>query len=152
MAGSGTGPLRVPPGLVSEPALARGQDWPGGLASYLPRLALDWATRTPGQEHRSLEGTLVFVDVSGFTALTERLAARGRAGAEEINEIVGATFTELATIAAKYGADLLKWGGDAAVLFFDQPGSAARGRAPPGSWPAPCAGSAAYGPRSAGST
>ncbi len=127
MTGSGSSPLRVPPGRESEPALARGQDWPGGLASYLPRLALDWVTGTPAQEHRSLDGTLVFVDVSGFTALTERLAVRRRAGAEEINEIVGATFTELAAIAARYGADLLKWGGDAAVLFFDQPGSAARG-------------------------
>jgi class 3 adenylate cyclase/tetratricopeptide (TPR) repeat protein len=127
MARSGTGPLQAPSGRVSEPAPPLGGAWPGGLASYVPRLALDWVTRTPAEEHRSVQGTLVFVDVSGFTALTERLAAHGRAGAEEINEIVGSTFTELANIAARYGADLLKWGGDAAVLFFDGPGSAARG-------------------------
>ena len=93
----------------------------------MPRLALDWLAKTPTEEHRSIDGTLVFVDVSGFTALTERLAVRGRAGTEEIDEIVGSTFGELASIAGRFGADLLKWGGDAAVLLFNGPGSAARG-------------------------
>lgn len=95
--------------------------------AYVPRLALDWLSHAPGEQHRRVEGTLVFVDVSGFTALTERLAARGRAGTEEISEIVSSTFGELADIATRYGSDLLKWGGDAAVLLFDGPGSAARG-------------------------
>ncbi len=38
-------------------------------------LAIDWVAKRPTESHLSLEGTLVFVDVSGFTALTERLAA-----------------------------------------------------------------------------
>jgi class 3 adenylate cyclase len=33
----------------------------------------------PAERDRRVEGTSVFVDVSGFTALTERLDARGRA-------------------------------------------------------------------------
>jgi class 3 adenylate cyclase/tetratricopeptide (TPR) repeat protein len=90
-------------------------------------LVLEWLAQQPGQLHRRIEATLVYGDLSGFTALTERLAARGRAGAEEINGIVGSTFSELARIAGAYGADLLKWGGDAAVLLFHGPGSAARG-------------------------
>ncbi|HTW07117.1 MAG TPA: adenylate/guanylate cyclase domain-containing protein, partial [Acidimicrobiales bacterium] len=97
------------------------------LASYSSRLALDGLANHPGEKHRSVEGTLVFVDVSGYTALTERLAARGRAGAEEMNGIIGSTFRELGNIAAAYGADVLKWGGDAAVLLFEGPGSTARG-------------------------
>jgi len=68
----------------------------------------------------------LYVDVSGFTALTERLAARGKVGAEEITEVIGTVFSELLGIAASYGADLLKWGGDAVLLFFAEPGSAAR--------------------------
>ncbi|HTT89804.1 MAG TPA: adenylate/guanylate cyclase domain-containing protein, partial [Acidimicrobiales bacterium] len=77
--------------------------------------------------YKRAAGTLVLVDVSGFTARTERLAAKGRAGTEELNEIVSSTFGELAAIAGRYGADLLKWGGDAALLLFDGPGSASRG-------------------------
>jgi class 3 adenylate cyclase/tetratricopeptide (TPR) repeat protein len=107
------------PTLAGEPAQQ--------LLAYVPRLALEWLSQTPEEEHRRVEGTLVFVDVSGFTALTERLAARGRAGTEEINEIVSSTFGELAGIAGRYGADLLKWGGDAAVLLFQGPASGARG-------------------------
>jgi len=93
----------------------------------VPRVALEWLAERPDERHRRVEATLVFVDVSGFTALTERLAARGRAGAEEITEIVGSTFAELARIAGAYGADLLKWGGDASLLLFEGPGSGLRG-------------------------
>jgi class 3 adenylate cyclase/tetratricopeptide (TPR) repeat protein len=82
--------------------------------------------RTPEAVHRRLEGTLLFVDVSGFTALTERLAARGKVGAEEITDVIGAVFGELLGIATSYGADLLKWGGDAVLLFFPEPTSAPR--------------------------
>ena len=45
----------------------------------------------------------------------------------EITEIVGSTFAELARIAGAYGADLLKWGGDASLLLFEGPGSGLRG-------------------------
>lgn len=70
------------------------------------------------------------MDVSGFTALTERLASKGKAGAEEVSDLVSGCFTELLDIAADHGGDMLKWGGDAALLFYAEPGSAARaGRA-----------------------
>ena len=96
------------------------------LAPYVPRLALEWLVSSPGAVHRRLEGTLLFVDVSGFTALTERLAARGKVGAEEITDVIGSVFTEMLGVAASYGADLLKWGGDASLLFFPEPESAPR--------------------------
>jgi class 3 adenylate cyclase/tetratricopeptide (TPR) repeat protein len=96
------------------------------LAPYVPRVALQWLSDSPGAVHRRLEGTLLFVDVSGFTALTERLAARGKVGAEEITDVIGSVFTEMLGVAASYGADLLKWGGDASLLFFPGPNSVSR--------------------------
>ena len=99
---------------------------PGVLTPYLPRIALDWLVDTPELSSRELEGTVVFVDVSGFTKLTERLAARGKAGAEEITEVIGTVFGGLLEIANAYGADLLKWGGDAVLLLFDGPDSPQR--------------------------
>ena len=36
------------------------------------------------------EGTAVFVDVSGFTRLSEQLARKGREGSEQITEVIGA--------------------------------------------------------------
>jgi class 3 adenylate cyclase/tetratricopeptide (TPR) repeat protein len=80
----------------------------------------------PDTRHRTVDGTLLFVDVSGFTALTERLATRGKVGSEEITDVIGSVFGRLLAIASSYGADLLKWGGDAVLLLFADPGSPAR--------------------------
>jgi len=63
-------------------------------------------------------GTALFVDVSGFTALTERLAQRGKIGAEQMGDVVSSAFGALLADAGRYGADLLKWGGDAALLWL----------------------------------
>ncbi len=96
------------------------------LAAYVPRVAIEWLADSPATAHRRLEGTLLFVDVSGFTALTERLAARGKVGAEEITDVIGSVFSQMLGVAARYGGDLLKWGGDASLLFFAEPASAVR--------------------------
>ena len=54
---------------------------------------------------RALTGTLAFVDISGFTRLTEILAGRGKAGAEELTGFLDAIFAELDKV-AKPGAIL----------------------------------------------
>jgi hypothetical protein len=40
----------------------------------VPRLVIDWSEEAPEAQYRRLEGTLAFVDISGFTAMCERLA------------------------------------------------------------------------------
>ncbi|MGE0025792.1 MAG: AAA family ATPase [Thermoleophilia bacterium] len=61
-------------------------------------------------------------DLSGFTALTERLAERGRAGAEEVAAIVGAVLGALVGLALRQGGDVLTFGGDAIAVLFRGPG------------------------------
>ena len=82
------------------------------LEPYVPRLVFDWLHKDPGQVHRCVSGTLAFVDISGFTTLTERLARKGRVGAEEMSDALNATFGHLLEVADRYGADLVKWGGE----------------------------------------
>ena len=65
-----------------------------------------------------MDGTLVFVDVSGFTRLSERLARRGRAGAEEVTDVIGGCFGRLLDLARDDDGSLLKFGGDALLLLF----------------------------------
>ena len=62
------------------------------LLPYLPRLAAEWDLDAPGASWRSLDATCCFVDISGFTALSERLARRGRIGAEELTEVLNHVF------------------------------------------------------------
>jgi class 3 adenylate cyclase/tetratricopeptide (TPR) repeat protein len=103
-----------------------GEDRQSVLAPYVPRLIVDWLDQDPAATYRSVPGTCVFADISGFTKLTERLAKRGKAGAEEMGELLNATFEVLLTAAYDYGANLVKWGGDAVLLLFDGEGHAPR--------------------------
>ena len=92
-----------------------------GLDAYVPQLVIDWL-ENGGDAHdaqvQAVDGTLVFADVSGFTPLSERLARKGRVGSEELTDILNRLFGRLLDVACAYGGDLLKYGGDALLLFF----------------------------------
>jgi class 3 adenylate cyclase/tetratricopeptide (TPR) repeat protein len=72
----------------------------------------------PGLQVRAVDGTLVFADISGFTALSERLAKQGRIGAEILADTISSCFTRLLAAAYSNGGSLLKFGGDALLLLF----------------------------------
>jgi len=90
-----------------------------GLDPYVPRVASEWDVHAPGSHWRTIEGTLVFVDISGFTNLSERLARRGRIGAEELTAVLNRVFGHMLEIVFQRGGSLLKFGGDALLLLFD---------------------------------
>jgi class 3 adenylate cyclase len=96
------------------------------LAPYLPRLVRGWSSEWECGRVRSVPGSLVSVDISGFTALAERLAVKGRAGAEELVRRISACFSELIDVAERHGGDVLKFRGDALLLFFTGPSHEAR--------------------------
>jgi class 3 adenylate cyclase/tetratricopeptide (TPR) repeat protein len=96
------------------------------LQPYVPRLLVDWLRTAPDARVREVEGSLAFVDISGFTALTERLARRGKIGAEEMSDTLSAVFSGLLALAYGDGAGLVKWGGDAVLLLFEGDGHAPR--------------------------
>ena len=92
------------------------------LKPYVPRLLIEWVRESPDTRYRAVDGSLVFVDISGFTALTERLARQGKIGAELMRDTLDGVFRALLDEAYDWGAGLLKWGGDALLLLFDGPG------------------------------
>lgn len=87
------------------------------LARYVPRQSAEWELRTENP-WREIDGTLCYIDISGFTALSEKLARRGRIGAEELTEILNHVFGEMLGVAYDRGGSLLKFGGDALLLIF----------------------------------
>ena len=99
---------------------------PVDLTPFVPRVVVDWLRADPEARRRELEGTLAFVDISGFTALNERLAEKGKLGAEEVTEVMNRTFERLLDVAYAAGGGLLKFGGDALLLFFTGENHAAR--------------------------
>ncbi len=88
------------------------------FAPYLPRLVRGWSEDPAGPRARTLDGSLVSVDISGFTALAEQLAVNGKAGAEELVGRISAVFDDLIGVAERHGGDVLKFRGDALLLFF----------------------------------
>ncbi len=57
-------------------------------------------------------------DVSGFTAMSEKLASAGKEGAERLTEIINRFFGEMLDIACAYNGMTLKFGGDAMLILF----------------------------------
>ena len=88
------------------------------LAPYLPRIVRLWSEEPDAPRARTVDGSLVSIDISGFTALAERLAVKGRAGAEELVERISSVFDDLITVAERHGGDVLKFRGDALLLLF----------------------------------
>ena len=88
------------------------------LSPYVPRLLAEWDLRVGDSLWEATDATCCFVDISGFTALSERLARRGRIGAEELTEILNQIFSRMLSVADEKGGSLLKFGGDALLLVF----------------------------------
>jgi len=65
-----------------------------------------------------VHGTLMFADLSGFTAMSERLSQLGREGAEIITDIVNDYFATMLDIVLRHSGDLWKFGGDAIQVAF----------------------------------
>src|SRR5829696_6628824 len=99
------------------------------LRRHVPDIALTWMAEDPHARARVVEGTLCFADVSGFTALSERLESRGRRGAEELVDTLNRVFGAILDVAAGRGGSLLKFGGDALLFLFDGPHHAPRAAA-----------------------
>ena len=94
------------------------------LEPYVPRVLSEWDIEAPGSMWQQIDGSLCFVDISGFTRLSEALARRGRIGAEELTEVLDRVFGEMLRLAYERGGSLLKFGGDALLLLFEGEGHA----------------------------
>ncbi len=92
------------------------------LFAYLPRTLIErWARDPRGQPiwHETIDGTLMHCDMSGFTAMSERLARLGKEGAELMAGVLNRFFDRMLRIADGWGGLQMKFGGDAMLLLFD---------------------------------
>ena len=88
------------------------------LHRYVPLVASEWDLVAPNMSWQEIDSSLCFVDLSGFTKLSERLARRGRIGAEELTDVLNRVFGRMLELAAARGGSLVKFGGDALLLQF----------------------------------
>ena len=88
-------------GEDEQPTAGPADTIPGGAAAaanadraipYVARILQQHLVDNASSRYWTAEGTAVFVDISGFTKLSERLARKGREGAEQITEAIGRQF------------------------------------------------------------
>jgi class 3 adenylate cyclase/tetratricopeptide (TPR) repeat protein len=91
------------------------------FASYLPALVVRrhvvGAAPAIDAEHAQ-PMALLFADISGFTALTERLAQRGPAGVEELTRLLNISFGQILDLIETHGGDVVKFAGDALLAIW----------------------------------
>jgi len=88
--------------------------------AYVPQLVLkDLHALNQGQQPQSqFETALLFADISGFTALTERLASQGPGGVEQLTQILNAYFGQMIATIGSHGGDIIKFAGDAMLAVW----------------------------------
>jgi class 3 adenylate cyclase/tetratricopeptide (TPR) repeat protein len=64
-------------------------------------------------------GAVLFADISGSTALAERLAERGAAGAEDLGAILNRFFGVLIDVIERHGGDVIKFAGDGLFALWE---------------------------------
>ena len=114
----GRAPVSVGRGTDAPPLIV----WKPGvedlLRPYVAGLARRWLEESPSDAVKVEDGTLAFVDISGFTRLTELLSTKGKSGAEELTGYLDDAFGALLAVAYENGGELVKWGGDAVLLWY----------------------------------
>ena len=92
------------------------------IASFLPIRALNCFAADPtplsSPASGSFEAAVLFADISGFTALTERLAQKGAVGVEELTTHLNAYFGQLIELILAHGGDIVKFAGDAMLAIW----------------------------------
>jgi class 3 adenylate cyclase/tetratricopeptide (TPR) repeat protein len=89
------------------------------LGPYAARTAVDWEHRASGVPWVVADGSLVKIDLSGFTRLSERLARSELTGAESLNTVLNDVFVVLIDEILSRGGDVLQFGGDALLVWFE---------------------------------
>ncbi len=90
------------------------------LHHYLPQDRLRALAENRDLRGRT-QGSALFADICGFTALTEALALRHgeRRGVEALTQTVGSVYDALITEVERFGGSVLTFAGDAITCWFD---------------------------------
>jgi class 3 adenylate cyclase/tetratricopeptide (TPR) repeat protein len=92
------------------------------VASFVPRIierrivSQAGPVAEPGEV--TFQAGVLFADISGFTALTERLARAGPHGAEELTRLLNLYFGSIIDHVEMAGGDVLKFAGDALLAIW----------------------------------
>ena len=92
------------------------------LFQYIPRMVISRIAETPQFPNQptteSFTAAALFADISGFTSLTEKLAARGPQGVETLSRILNDYFGRLTDQITRYNGDVVNFAGDSLLAIW----------------------------------
>ncbi|WKZ35474.1 MAG: adenylate/guanylate cyclase domain-containing protein [Anaerolineales bacterium] len=92
------------------------------LKSYIPDILQSRILSNPTPPNKpfaeNYSTAVLFVDISGFTALTEQFAAKGPSGAEDISAVLNDFYGQWIKIIKAYGGDIIKFAGDGLLVIW----------------------------------
>lgn len=92
------------------------------LARFVPSFLLtrlaDRSTPFEPSFSQPADVAVLFADISGFTALSEKLGSHGPDGVEELTQVLNAYFGKLIEVIQSHGGDVVKFAGDALLAFW----------------------------------
>ena len=94
------------------------------LSTYLPALSLRAACAKDAvtlPARRQLWGSCLWLDVTGFTKLSEKLTKRGPIGIERLSERLNRLYGGISAVVASTGGDVLFFAGDGALCMWEVP-------------------------------
>lgn len=92
------------------------------LASYVPDIVVRRLLQDPTPISKPridrFPTAIIFIDISGFTTLTETLVKSGPDGLEALTAILNAYFGQIVDLILNHGGDVLKFAGDALLAIW----------------------------------
>lgn len=92
------------------------------LIPYVPPYWVRQAFADPSRTLAGLEdrsyGAVLFVDISGFTPMSEALSHKGRDGIDELSRILERYFTVMSELVLAHGGEVVKFAGDSLITVF----------------------------------
>eukprot|EP00457_Paulinella_chromatophora_P000759 gb/GEZN01000759.1/.p1 GENE.gb/GEZN01000759.1/~~gb/GEZN01000759.1/.p1 ORF type:complete len:687 (+),score=139.80 gb/GEZN01000759.1/:193-2253(+) len=93
------------------------------ISSFVPKDVVEYFTESgqgplQGPLAARMQAAVLFVDISGFTALTEKLGEQGMAGIDTLDQVLNAYFGLMGDVVSAFGGDIVKYAGDAILILF----------------------------------
>ncbi len=88
------------------------------IKGFFPNLLLENLNKIGSKGIFHFYGTTIFVDLSGFTKISEYFAQFGKEGSETLTNLLNDFFEKFYNLLKKYDGDILRFAGDALTCFF----------------------------------
>ena len=89
-----------------------------GLVTHLPDVVVQSDHRRPLPFRITNQAVLLFLDISGFTALCEKYSQAAKTGTEQLTKTLNGYMSSLVSEIISYDGDILKFAGDAILSMW----------------------------------